>query len=473
MPVLGLCLHFMRKGIPAFLLIITGLLFLATQQAGLSGCAQISAPTGGPKDSLPPSLVSASPSLKSINVTSNKITLTFDEYVEIKDAQANVIISPQPKNVPLIDYKLKTVTVKLKDTLRPNTTYAINFGNAIADINEGNVFRDFTYVFSTGKTIDSLTFSGTVTLAETGKVDSTLMVMLYRNAPDSAVTTRRPDYISRLDGSGKFTFSNLPEDRFKVYALKDGDGGKTYNSKSELFAFLDSPITVTVKTADVTLMAFAEQKDKATNTKAAAPEKKLKYNMTLTGETQDLLSDLSLLFNNPLKTFDSNAVQLTDTNFVVIPGSRIRVDSTGRSVIVTSAWAEGTSYRILINKNALADSAGNQLSKSDTLRFITKKESDYGSLILRFKNLDMAKHPVLQFVQNDNIVNTYPLTGDEWRQKLFRTGEYELRILFDTNRNGKWDPGDYTEKRQPEKVTPLPQKIAIRANWDNERDITL
>ena len=131
-------------------------------------------PTGGPKDSIPPRLVSASPTLNSTNVKGNKITLTFNEYIDLKEAQTNVLISPLPKKQPSIDFKLKTVTVKLKDTLLPNTTYSINFGNAIVDNNEGNPLKDFTYVFSTGNQIDSFTLSGKVILAETGKYDSTI-----------------------------------------------------------------------------------------------------------------------------------------------------------------------------------------------------------------------------------------------------------------------------------------------------------
>jgi len=129
---------------------------------GSGGCAQIGAPTGGPRDTIPPRLVNASPKPNSINVTGNKITLTFNEYVNLKEPQTNVLISPFPKRQPQVDYKLKTVTVKLKDTLLPNTTYSINFGKAIVDVNEGNILKDFVYVFSTGNIIDSFKLAGKV-----------------------------------------------------------------------------------------------------------------------------------------------------------------------------------------------------------------------------------------------------------------------------------------------------------------------
>jgi hypothetical protein len=102
-----------------------------------------------------------------------------------------------------------------------------------------------------------------------------------------------------------------------------------------------------------------------------------------------------------------------------------------------------------------------------------KKEEDYGKLVLRFKQLDTALHPVLQFVQGENITISHRITAPEFNWPLFRPGEYELRILFDTNQNGQWDPGSYQQKRQPEKAVPLKQKLSIRANWENERDINL
>lgn len=447
--------------------------------AMLGSCAQISAPTGGPRDSLPPVLLKADPAIKAVNVQNNKITFTFNEYVEVKEALTNVLVSPLPKNNPSVDYRLRTVTVKLKDTLLPNTTYSINFGNAIVDINEGNALRNFTYVFSTGNTIDSLTFSGKVLLAETGKPDSTLMAMLYRNAVDSTVQKQRPNYVARLNGNGEFTFVNLPAGEFMLYALKDADGGKTYNVKSELFAFTNKPIKVGADSS-TTLFAFAEvkennEKDKPGAAADAPPanDKKLRYNATVSNTTQDLEGSAALLFNRPLKEFQPGAVSLTDSNHNALAAATIKLDSTAKTVSVQYPWQENTVYKLIVTNSLLADSTGNRLAKSDTIRFMSKKESDYGNLVLRFANIDLSLNPVLQFVQGENLVASYPVTAKEWKQKRFKPGEYDVRILYDANKDGKWTPGNYTKKLQPEKVIPLPQKIAIRANWDNERDINL
>ena len=427
---------------------------------------------------LPPILVSANPKLDATNFEGSKITLVFDEYIEVQDVQNNLLVSPFPKINPQVDFKLKTVTVKLKDTLLPNTTYAINFGNAIRDNNEGNPFKNFTYVFSTGANIDSLQVGGRVIIAETGKTDSTIVAMLYRNVADSVVEKRKPDYIAKLDSKGDFHFTNLSAGKYKIYALKDGDGSKTYNSKVEMFAFADTELTVSDSTAPVTLYAYSEEKDKKPATAAlpvksiTAADKRLRYTSNLTNGSQELLTDLVFTFNHPLKILDTQKIVLTDTNYNKI-NAAVSIDTTSRIVTIKTKWPENTAYRLLLDKEAFSDSAGAQLLKSDTLRILTKKETDYGSVLLRFNNIPAATHIVLQFVRGEDIFRSFPITETQWREKLFFPGEYELRILYDTNNNGHWDPGSYEKRIQPERAVTLDNKFQIKANWDNERDIKL
>jgi len=458
------------------LLYFIGVLSVVVILSSISpGCAQIGMPTGGKRDSLPPRLLNASPALKSTSFSGNKITLTFNEYIEVKEVQKNVLVSPLPKTMPFIDYNRKTVTIKLKDTLLPNTTYAINFGNAIVDVNESNPLGNFTYIFSTGPAIDSFELGGKVLMAETGVADSTLVAMLYRNADDSAVRKRRPDYIANISGDGSFKFVNLPAGVFKLYALKDGDGGRTYNARFETFAFADVPVTVSSNTAPVTLYAYALEKDTRgqTSTPKKNTEKKLKYGSDVTTQVQELLANIDITFNKPLQRFEPSLIVLTDTNYNRITGTQITIDSTRTKITLKNTWTENTAYRLLLDSAAVMDSTGLTLAKSDTLKFTTKKESAYGSVVLRFTGLDLSKNPVLLFVTGDEVKESYPLTGPEWKKKLFYPGDYELRILYDENRNGKWDPGNYELKQQPELVVPIKQRLAIRANWDNERDIKL
>jgi hypothetical protein len=443
-----------------------------------SGCAQIGAVTGGPRDSLAPVLIKATPPNNATNFTGNRISLNFDEYVDVQDLQNNLVVSPVPKNNPIILNNLKNVTIKFRDTLLPNTTYSINFGNAIRDVNEGNILKNFTYAFSTGKILDSLTFHGHVFLAETGKTDSTIIVMLYKNADDSAVQKIKPNYIAKVNGDGSFLFKNLPAEKFKVYALKDGDGGKTYNSKTELFAFTDAEISVSQSTDSLNLYASALEKEaprpqvSGTNKKPVV-EKSLRFSTNLEQGTQSLLDSLQLIFNNPIKEFDAQKIALTDTNFAPFTNAKPLLDSTAKKLSINIPWQPEQYYVLVLQQDALLDSFDNKLAKNDTLRFKAKSTEAYGNVVLRFSNLDLTKHPVIQFVTSNEVKFSYPITANTWSNKLFVPGEYEIRILYDTNQNGIWDPGNYNLKLQPEKVIPLPQKIAIKANWDNERDINL
>ena len=464
------------KGYNFLFILIIGFAF-AVGIAGSTGCAQIGAPTGGPRDSIPPRLVNSTPPINSVSFSGNRISLTFNEYIEVRDVQNNVLVSPYQKTTPVVEFKLKTVTIKLKDSLLPNTTYAIDFGNAIVDNNEGNPLKNFTYVFSTGKQIDSLELDGRLIMAESGGNDSTLIVLLYKNAVDSSVQKNKPDYIARVNGKGNFNFSYLPAGRYWVYALKDGDGSKTYNSKVETFAFADGPVMVSVNTKPVTLYAYAESKGNKTvpklNVKPNPADKKLKYTASVFGQSQDLKTPLTLEFNKVLKIFDKTKMVLTDTNYKAIPGVTMTLDSTRKKISYSMAWQPETKYLLVINSAAVSDSADLVLAKSDTLHIITKREADYGKLVLRFSNIDLAKHPVVQFVQGDEVKESFPITAMEWKNDRFNPGDYELRILFDSNQNGKWDPGNYSRKQQPEVVIQLTQKLNIRADWENEREIKL
>lgn len=440
-----------------------------------SGCAQIGAPTGGPKDSIAPVLVRATPGLNALNFKGNRITLTFDEYVEVTEVQNNVLVSPLQKTNPNVNFTLKTITIKLRDSLLPNTTYSIQFGSAIRDINEGNIYPNFTYVFSTGNTIDSLSLQGKVLLAQSGLIDSTINVVLYRNTSDTAVQKTKPDYMAKLKGDGSFLFSNLPEGNFKIYALKDGDGNKYYSTKTELFGFLDSAVNVNAAAAPVTIFAYEEEKlkdNKSIRVLKRVLDKNLKFTNTLSG-SQDLLDSLVLTFNNPLQFFDSINLALTDTNFAKIPGGEPTIDSSRTLITYHPVWVPGQHYRLIINKDAVKDAAGTSLLRGDTLKFVAKKEADYGKLIIRFKNYSTDKNYVIQFISNQLVKFSFPLTGAQWSNNRFPPGEYEIRILTDTNKDGVWTPGNYEKKIQPETAVTLSQKLTIRADWDNEREIEL
>ncbi len=444
------------------------------------GCAVIIPPGGGPRDSLPPQLVSANPKDSALNFKTNRIVLTFDEFVQLDQAYTEqLVVSPMPVNPPNIEGRLRTVSIKLRDSLEANTTYSINFGNSIKDVNEGTPFKNFTYVFSTGDKLDENGFGGKVILAENGKVDSTLIVVLHNNLNDTAVEKLRPRYFTRLDGKGNFRFRFLPSDTFNVFVLPN-DYSKTYDDSTKMFAFINRPVFVNDTTGDVTLYAYQEEKEKPRPAATSSgnnqkkdkdqeqEDKRLKFTTNLSGNEQGLLDSLKFTFSRKLSTYDSTQIQLTDTNYTALGGVSFSLDTGRTKLTLAYAWPENTPFKLILAKTAVADSAGVNLPKADTLSFTTKRESDYGSIFLRFNNIDLAKNPVLQVMKGEELFQTIILTGKEWRQRLYEPGEYEMRILFDDNKNGKWDPGNYKLKKQPELVQTIPKKLSIRANWDNE-----
>ncbi len=465
-----------RKSIMGAGMAIFLLLLLGQQAVFLSGCANIIPPLGGPKDSLPPVIVKMSPAANAVNVTSGKIVIEFDEFLQQFDNNSGLLISPLPVRAPDVQVKLRTVTVKLRDTLEPNTTYSIDFGNGIKDVNEGNVYKNLRYVFSTGAAIDSLQLSGTVILAETGKTDTTLLVCLYRDTDDSAVYKNTPRYYTRLNSSGGFRFYNLPPEKFAVYALQDEGNQKRYFSGKQLFAFNNETVYPTADgNNNITLYAFSTPDD---NTKPAGPsaagnaETRLRVTSSLESGPQDIQEPLVFEFNKALKTIDTNKIVFADTLNRKLEGYRLEIDSNRRKITLHYAWKPATDYRILVQKDFAADEKGNTLPRGDTVRFRTKSLKDYGQVKIRFGASVLPAKPVLQIVGSGKILKSVPITGKQVVIDLFKPGEYELRMLNDENGNGIWDPGTFfVKKKQPEIVKPLSKKLNVRADWENELDI--
>lgn len=440
----------------------------------LVSCGQQVAPTGGPKDSLPPKLVLAVPGINATNFKSDRISLYFDEYVTLDNPFEKITYSPIPKVNPSSDAKLRTITIKIKDTLEPNTTYSIDFGESIKDINEGNILKNFSYAFSTGEYIDSAFLTGEVILAETGLIDTTLVAVLHNNLDDSAIAYAKPRYFARLKGDGSFLFRNLKPGVYNLFALKDQNGDRKYDQPSELIAFMDNTVIVGIDTS-VVLYAFeAARTDspvvKKTTTKPITKkteDRRLRFSNNLDGGRQDLLSDLIFTFEHPLKTYDSSKLKLTDFSFQNVPFS-VTKDSTNKKITLKTAWKEGSKYNLIVEKDFASDTLDNAILKTDTLSFNAKKESDYGSIDLKIENMDTTLHPIVFVNKNSKIFLKQALANNRYRIKLFEPGDYEVKILFDSNNNGKWDTGDYWKKIQPEKVVARKKPINIRANWDNE-----
>jgi len=438
-----------------------------------SRCGQPMLPTGGPRDSIPPVLIKAFPKDSALNVTPSKIQLEFNEFLQTIQDPRPIVYSPLPKRTPELEVKLKIINIKIKDTLEENTTYTINFGNTIQDINESNPLRNFTYVFSTGKIIDSGTLSGKVMLAETGKADSNITVILQRDFSDSAVAKTSPRYITRLNRDGFFKFNYLKPGKYNVFAILDADGKYTYDQPSEIFGFLDSTIDISSNKSPLKIYAFlAEQeKPKKPFKPTVAPpankdDKRFKYQTNLEGRSLDILGDLVLKFDKNPTTFDTSKISLRNDLGERLSNYKLVVDSNLFKFNYT--WTPGEKYRLYIEKNFAKDSLGNYVVKNDTIKIEAKKDVDYGSLMVRTQDLDTSYRPVLLFFKDDQLVKSIPINAARIAIKRILPAEFELRILFDKNKNGKWDTGDYWKKIQPELVKPRKEKLTIKANWDNE-----
>jgi uncharacterized protein (DUF2141 family) len=441
-------------------------------------CGQPMPPTGGSRDTLPPRLVKANPADSGLNVKTGKILLEFNEYVQVQNVQQQLVMSPVPKIQPQVEAKLREVTIRLKDTLEPNTTYTINFGQSLQDVNENNPMKNFTYIFSTGAVIDSGKLTGRVLLAENGKADSTIIVLLQRDLSDSAFEKQRPRYFARTNKEGFFTFRYLADGRYNIFALKDADGGMKYDQASESIGFLDSTIIITASTPPVSLYAFTETIEapkKITSTPVKQPgakdDKRLRYTVNLDNGSLDILGDLKLKFDRKPSTYDTSKISLLDEKMQRISPYTLAFDS--NELVIKPTWIPGTKYNLVILKDFAQDSLGNKVLRNDTLTIEAKKLSDYGSVIFRILNLDTTKRPVLLLYKSDELKKSIPLNGDRISIPSILPGEYDIRILFDRNGNGKWDTGNFKERKQPELVKPRKEKLTIRANWDNEVDINL
>lgn len=230
----------MRKATLYFLGFAAVLLLVAS-------CASIGHPSGGPRDEDPPRFLTSTPLQGAVEVTPSKAVLTFDELVNVKDAFSKVVVSPPPTTTPRVSSLGRRVTVEFRDSLLPNTTYTVDFGDAIVDNNEGNKLENFIYTFSTGPTLDSLMISGMVLGAEDLLPTEGILVGLHSNPADSAFRKTRFERIAKTDENGRFVIGGLPAGRYRIYALEDRDGDMAWSSPEETLAFYDAIIEPTTE----------------------------------------------------------------------------------------------------------------------------------------------------------------------------------------------------------------------------------
>ena len=306
------------------ILIAAGLLLTAFL---VQRCANAVAPTGGPKDERPPVVVEAVPENHSINFIGKKIEITFDEYITLDNANQNVLISPPLSEKPDIKLHNKTVVVKFKENLTPNTTYTINFGSTIKDLHEGNVFKDYVYSFSTGDFIDTLSIAGKVLNAEDKKPVENAYVSLYaadRENLDSLPLSAKPNYITKTDKDGNFSLHGLADKKYLVFALKDVNSNLYFDQPNEEVAFLDTLVPASYP--------WTAPKPHPLDTTAIDSTLLLMNDsipITVTDSLQEIASDSLLVIPKdtvPQRVFDQNALNLTLYMFTEVDSTQVLLE---------------------------------------------------------------------------------------------------------------------------------------------------
>lgn len=217
----------------------------------VASCASMGRPQGGARDVTPPAYVRSNPPHGTLNFKGERIEAFFDENIQLDDAFNKVIVSPTQKITPVVRSFGRRVTVELRDTLKPNTTYTIDFADAIQDLNEGNVLDGFALDFSTGDSIDTLRLSGIVLEARTLEPAQAMTVGIYREPADTAITTLPFERIARTNQLGQFTVRNLKAGNYAVYAINDLNRDNKWD-RSEDIAFLGHLATPSVEAITVT-----------------------------------------------------------------------------------------------------------------------------------------------------------------------------------------------------------------------------
>ncbi|MGB0836710.1 MAG: Ig-like domain-containing protein [Flavobacteriaceae bacterium] len=230
----------------------------------LASCAKKGTLTGGPKDEDPPVFVSASPEYETTNFDAKKIKITFNEYIKLDDVSKQLIVSPPlnyPSEITPLGSASKTITIKIKDTLSPETTYSFNFGNSVRDNAENNVYGNFKYVFSTGDYIDSLSINGSVNnaIGIAPAIESTIMLYpLDTTFKDSTVYKDKGLYVGNTLDSTVFNLSNIKDGVYQVIALQDKSSNYIYDPKEDLIGFLEKPLELPRDTTALELTLFKE-----------------------------------------------------------------------------------------------------------------------------------------------------------------------------------------------------------------------
>lgn len=501
-----------------------------------SSCANIVMPSGGEKDLSPPKLIASSPKNKNLQFKEKKISFYFDETVQLKNPESNILISPLIENVV---YKVKNKRIDFilpDEPLLPNTSYTINFNGAVVDATESNIALLDAYTFSTGTALDTLMISGTVFDAEKQEAIKDVLVAIYADSLSyDSLPKRVATVFTYSSAEGKFSVGGLQNKNYQVLAFLDANKNRLLDPYEEAFASSFAPVLAdTVDQKIILNLSTAEQKNIRIKEKQVkkdraliilnkkyldvsvrvldtpafiwnlSPEKdsiQIYYSKTLVDTSaivllsgNDLIDTLQLLpsktkgtLSVPLEKNDLNGRKIapgkstltcsTDYPYTKMLKDSISLSSDEKPVAYTldtafaairlnGNWEEGKSYTLKAKAGAFLGYNG-QLSKESIISFSVYTPEETGTIVLKINGSVEAGTLVELLNEKKEVVQSLPFSS-LINFSYLKPGDYYLRLLFDSNKNGRWDSGDYYLQKQAEKVLYYSTLKHVRPNWDNE-----
>ena len=387
----------------------------------LNGCASIQQPTGGPKDTIAPKILKEEPKNFMLNFKSPQINIELDEYFKLGNVGKEISISPDVDKQPDYRIKKKTLNVRLQDTLEANTTYTINFGNAIADYNEGNILKNYVYVFSTGNKIDSLSISGTVINSVTKKPQLDATVFLFPLNRDTLFGKKKAHIFTSTDSSGNFKLKYLKEGTYKIYSVYEKDGGdRIYNSTKEEIAFQEKPIELKKDVTGVELQLFQEEPKTF-----RIMDKKIENSGRILYTFNQKLKKPSLKILNPQELEKNIVVEFSKTGDTALLWSK---DMTFDSIQVA----------ILDNNKSLDTTVLRRGKKDDYKQDINITDNIPGGKIKPGTDFTLSFSAPIGSIETKNIIllqDSIPVKNFRFEKDTTSTRKYSLKYAYKTEKN--------------------------------------